>query len=72
MTFTLPATTKNVVSMQYSLDIARNRRVLLALREHNNDEDGNLLQLLEHHGETDGEVLQWLDRKSGRVSKRAD
>ena len=83
MIFSLPATTRNVgaqLSRQYSLDMARNRRVLLkitstirflaqqalAFRGHNNDEDGNLLQLLKHHGETDSEVLQWLDRKSGK------
>ena len=75
MIFSLPATTRNVgaqLSRQYSLDMARNRWVLLkitstirflarqalALRGHNNDEDGNLLQLLKHHGETDSEVLQ--------------
>lgn len=83
MIFTLPATTKNVgtqLSKQYSINLVKNRRVLLkilssirylarqalALRGHDNDEDGNLLQLLKHHGETDSGVLEWLDKKSSK------
>jgi len=67
-----------LLSRQYASETAKNRRVLLkilssirflarqalALRGHDDDHDGNLIQLLKLHGEADIEVLEWLKRKS--------
>ncbi len=67
-----------LLSRQYASETAKNRRVLLkilssirflarqalALRGHDDDHDGNLIQLLKLHGEADFEVLEWLKRKS--------
>ena len=76
----LPASTKHIGAQQYAIEMAKNRRVLLknlssirflarqalALRGHDDDSDGNLVQLLKIHGEGDGEVLEWLQRKTKR------
>ena len=41
-------------------------RQSLALRGHNNDEEGNLYQLMKHRGEDDEEILEWLKKKSSK------
>ncbi len=69
-----------LLSRQYASETAKNRRVLLkilssigflarqalALRGHDDNHDGNLIQLLKLHGEADIEVLEWLKRKSSK------
>lgn len=70
------------LSQQYALEMEKNKRMLLkvlssirflsrqglALRGHDDDGDGNLIQVLRLLGEDDGEIREWLQKKSNKYT----
>ena len=70
------------LSQQYALEMKQNKRMLLkvlssirflsrqglALRGHDDDGDGNMIQVLRLLGEDDGEVSEWLQKKSNKYT----